>query len=467
MLDRFIYGDVQRISPEAPVPVLHLNNQKEMLGGVGNVANNILSLEGKAILIGLVGQDDYATRIRRLIQDKNIPDHTIISSAHRPTICKSRFIAANQQIIRADRESLVPLHPDEIRQLITAIDNTITQAQAIIISDYGKGVCHPEVVRFIIKKARQQNLPVFVDPKSRDFSLYKHATCITPNIIEASQAVQRPLKTDKDFEIAGQELLNITQAQAILITRSEKGMTLVEKNAPPQHFPSRAREVFDVSGAGDTVIASLTLGVTSGLSLAESIHIANAAAGVVIAKAGTSTATIAEIQQELQAQDSGETSSILTPELLSLDTLTLQVRKWRQQGYKIGFTNGCFDILHSGHVSLLKTARSHCDRLVVALNSDHSIQRLKGPDRPINPLPERAKLIGALRYVDAIIAFEEDTPLTLIHHLLPDVLIKGADYLGKEIVGSTVVEQNNGKVILADLKEGFSTTSLINKLKRF
>ena len=465
MLDRFIYGNVQRISPEAPVPVLHLNSQKEMLGGVGNVANNILSLNGKAVLVGLVGNDEYALKIKKIMRSKYIPEDSIISSPYRPTICKSRFIAANQQIIRADEESLIPLHSEEITLLIENIEKNIPSVQAVIISDYGKGVCHPEIIQFITQRAKHYSLPVFVDPKSRDFSLYRHATCITPNIAEASQAVQMSLKTDTDFEKAGQELLDITQGQAILITRSEKGMTLVEKNRNIQHIPSRAREVFDVSGAGDTVIATLALGVASGLCIRESMHIANAAAGVVIGKAGTSTATIAEVQNELKAQSSEETFPLVTPELISLNDLTLQVNKWKKQGLTIGFTNGCFDILHTGHISLLQSARTQCDRLIVALNSDTSIQRLKGPKRPINPLKERARLISAIRYVDAVVAFDDDTPLNLIQHIKPDILIKGADYIGKEVVGQNIVEQYNGKVILTELQKGFSTTNIIDKIK--
>lgn len=465
MLDRFIYGEVQRISPEAPVPILHLNRQKEMLGGMGNVANNILSLNGKAILVGLVGKDEYASKIKNIMHSKQIPEDSIVSSSYRPTIGKSRFIAANQQIIRADEESLIPLHSEEITLLLENIKKNIPLAQAIILSDYGKGVCHPEIIQYVIQAAKQYHLPVFVDPKSKDFSLYKYATCVTPNIAEASQAVQMSLKTDADFEKAGQELLNITQGQAILITRSEKGMTLVEKNKTTQHIPSRAREVFDVSGAGDTVIAALTLGVASGLSIEKSMHIANAAAGVVIGKAGTSTATVAEVQNELKAQSLKEAFPVITPELISLNDLILQLNQWKKQGLIIGFTNGCFDILHTGHLSLLQSARTHCDRLIVALNSDASIQRLKGSQRPVNSLNERAKLIAAIRYVDAVIAFDEDTPLNLIQQIKPHILIKGADYYGKEVVGQDIVEHYNGKVILAELQKGFSTTALIDKIK--
>lgn len=464
MLDRFIYGNVQRISPEAPVPVLQLKDKKEMLGGAGNVTNNILSLGGKAILIGLIGQDEYAENIKRLTQEKNITDNYLVKSSYRPTICKSRFIAANQQVIRADEESLIPLHHDEIAQLLNSIDQAISKVNAIIISDYGKGVCHPIVLKHTMEQAKQHHIPVFVDPKSSDFSLYQHATCVTPNIKEASAAVQQSLEKDEDFEHAGEILLDATQGQAVLITRSEKGMTLVERGKPVTTIPSRAREVFDVSGAGDTVIATLTLGYASGYSLTEAMHIANAAAGVVVAKAGTSTTTIAEVLNELKAQDPRSFSETISPTLLHPDQLLEQVKLWKKQKLVVGFTNGCFDIIHPGHIALLKNARAQCDRLIVALNTDRSIKALKGEQRPINNLTSRSLVMAALRYVDAVVAFDEDTPFNLIHLFKPDILVKGADYQNKEVVGRDIVEQNGGKVILADLQEGFSTTNIIDKI---
>ncbi|MDI2091171.1 D-glycero-beta-D-manno-heptose-7-phosphate kinase [Commensalibacter oyaizuii] len=466
MLDRFIYANVQRISPEAPVPVLQLNNKKEMLGGAGNVTSNILSLGGKSILIGLVGHDEYASTIHALMRKKNITSDFLVQSRYRPTICKSRFIAANQQVIRADEESLLPLTHEEITGIKHSIDKAIPLTNAVIISDYGKGVCHPEILEHIIQLAKNCDIPVFVDPKSSDFSLYQYATCVTPNIKEASEAVKHPLENDEDFAQAGQTLLDITKGQAILITRSEKGMTLVEHGKTVETIPSRAREVFDVSGAGDTVIATLTLSYAAGYTLSEAMHIANAAAGVVVAKAGTSTATIAEVLTELQAQKNNNLPELMAPHLISLSDLQQQVQKWKKQGLTVGFTNGCFDIIHPGHVSLLKFAREHCDRLVVALNTDRSIQALKGSQRPINILESRASVIAALRYVDAVIAFDEDTPLTLISHLKPNILIKGGDYLHKDVVGKDIVEQNGGKVILADLQEGFSTTNIIDKITK-
>lgn len=464
MLDRFIYGNVQRISPEAPVPVLQLNDKKEMLGGAGNVTNNILSLGGQAILIGLIGQDGYADGLKNLAQQKNITDRYLVRSSHRPTICKSRFIAANQQVIRADEESLAPLHHDEISQLLQSIDLAIDKVNAIVISDYGKGVCHPIVIKHTMQQAKLHNIPVFVDPKSSDFSLYQYATCVTPNTKEASAAVQHTLENDHDFEQAGEALLNATQGQAILITRSEKGMTLVERGKPVTTIPSRAREVFDVSGAGDTVIATLTLAYAAGYSLSEAMHIANAAAGVVVAKAGTSTTSIAEVLNELKAQDPRSFSETISPTLLHPEQLLEQVKHWKQQKLTVGFTNGCFDIIHPGHVMLLKQAREKCDRLIVALNTDRSIKALKGEQRPINNLQSRSQVMAALRYVDAVVAFDEDTPFNLINLFKPDILVKGADYQNKEVVGRDIVELNGGKVILANLQEGFSTTNIIDKI---
>ncbi|CAK7192840.1 Bifunctional protein HldE [Commensalibacter sp. Nvir] len=465
MLDRYIYAQVQRISPEAPVPILKLTHTKEMVGGAGNVTNNILSLGGKVIIVGLVGEDSNAEKIKTLMEKQRISTHHLISSSQRPTICKSRFIAASQQVIRADEENLIALNQQEIKKILVHIDQTISLANAVIVSDYNKGMCHPTVIHYIIKKAKELDIPVFVDPKSKDFSLYKYATCITPNLKEAMAVIQRPLVIEKDFEQAGQQLLKITQGQAVLITRSEKGMTLIERDKPAMTIPSRAREIYDVSGAGDTVIAALSLSYASGYSFTEAVHIANAAAGVVVGKAGTSTATIKEVIAELQAQQEHSVHTVLSPELFSLNEVIEQINTWRNQNLKIGFTNGCFDILHPGHVDLLKIARDHCDRLIVALNTDKSVQLLKSAKRPINTLSNRAQIIAAVRYVDCVVSFDEETPFNLIAALKPDVLIKGADYFGKKVIGREIVEKNGGKVILADLKKGFSTTSIIDKIK--
>lgn len=466
MLDRFYYGDVERISPEAPVPVLRLNHTKEMLGGAGNVTNNILSLGGKPILIGLLGEDNYAAVICDLLNKKEVDSKYLVCSNKRPTICKSRFIAANQQVIRADHESQRPIHDEEIKRLIKSIDQALPHANAIVLSDYGKGVCCDAVVRHTINKARDAGIPIFVDPKSNDFSHYQYATCITPNLKEASEAVGRPLKSDEEIEIAAKELLNITQGEAILITRSEKGMTLVERDKPTKTIPSRAREIFDVSGAGDTVIATLSLGVASGLSISESMQLANAAAGVVVAKIGTATASLSEVLAELEAQFIDDASDVIKPNILTHDQIYNQVTQWKKRKLVVGFTNGCFDILHPGHVTLLKNAKLHCDKLIVALNTDQSIRRLKGKERPINNLNARAQIIAALRYVDAVTAFDEDTPLKLVEALRPNVLIKGGDYQGKEVVGSEIVQKEGGRVILADLQIGFSTTNMIERIRQ-
>ena len=388
MLDRFMYGDMERISPEAPVPVLRLTRTREMPGGVGNVANNILSLGGRAILVGLVGLDEAGATLRRIAGAlPNLVDALVVS-AERPTICKTRFIAVRQQVVRADDESRLGLQPSEEAALIAAIEAQMPHASVVLLSDYGKGVLGPRVIARAIELARSRGLAVFVDPKSRDFSRYRGATCITPNARELGEAAALPVGDDAEVDAACRLVMAQAEAGAILATRSEKGMMLVEGQEPAHAVRSRAREVFDVSGAGDTVIATLALAHASGRSLVMSMHIANAAAGVVVGKLGTATADIAEVLEELDLQDQ-EIGATL-PEggaiagLSSLPRVLGLVARWKEQGLAVGFTNGCFDILHPGHVALLAAARAACDRLVVGLNADASVSRLKGPTRPVN-----------------------------------------------------------------------------------
>lgn len=465
MLDRFIYGAMERISPEAPVPVLRLTNTREMAGGVGNVANNIQSLGGRAVLLGLLGRDTPGTALRTLIADSpGIEDHTITSDT-RPTTCKTRFIAANQQVIRTDEESVAELTPEEHQTLEEAAMRLLPDVQAVIISDYGKGVCHPDLIATVIETARKRNIPVFVDPKSLDFRRYRRATCITPNARELGAAAGFVTDTLEKVEQAARELMLHAELDAVLATRSEQGMALIVADQPIRSVPSRAREVFDVSGAGDTVIATMALAHASGASLEKSMHIANAAAGVVVGKLGTATADIAEVIAELEAQldTATENAPPANCMLLSQEAASNLVERWKMQGMKVGLTNGCFDLLHPGHISLLTQARSACDRLVVALNTDASVRRLKGASRPVNPLEDRAEVIGALRQVDAVVAFDEDTPLDLIQRLRPDVLVKGADYTHDQVVGADLVEAHGGKVVLAKLTPDRSTTAILGR----
>ncbi|AQS88297.1 ADP-heptose synthase [Neoasaia chiangmaiensis NBRC 101099] len=468
MLDRFIYGAMERISPEAPVPVLRLTRTREMAGGVGNVANNIRSLGGRAILLGLTGDDAPGHALRQLLAETARIENRATVSATRPTTCKTRFIAANQQVIRADEESLTPLTTPELAALREAALQALPEAQAVIVSDYGKGVCHPDILSVVIDAARQRGTPVFVDPKSLDFTRYHGATCITPNARELGQAAGFPTETLDAVEQAARFLMAQAGADAILATRSERGMALVEGAAPIRAVPSRAREVFDVSGAGDTVIATMALAHAAGSSLEQAMHIANAAAGVVVGKLGTATADIQEVTAELEAQLDTTADGVAPVDcpLLDREGASALAERWRAQGLRIGFANGCFDLLHPGHIALLTQARAACDRLIVALNTDASVQRLKGPSRPVNPLADRAAVIGALRHVDAVTAFDEDTPLALIQRLLPDVLVKGADYTRDQVVGADVVEAHGGRVLLATLTPGRSTTAMLTRAGR-
>ena len=467
MLDRFLHGDIERISPEAPVPVIRLRETREMLGGAGNVASNIASLGGRAVLLGLVGADDAGAHVRHILDGQSRIAPALVHTTRRPTVSKTRFVAGRQQVVRADEESSEALHADEAATLIAAMDAAMGGVDAVIFSDYGKGVLGPAVVRHGIDAARARGIPVFVDPKTDNFSIYRGATCVTPNAREMARAARAPVGTEADIETAARRLMAEAGVAAILVTRSEKGMTLVEPYAT-HSAPARAREVFDVSGAGDTVIAALALAVASGRSLVQAMHIANAAAGVVVSKLGTATADIAEVMHELSALDAqagGAPGMGGVPGLLAWDGARTLIDRWHAQGFSVGFTNGCFDILHPGHVSLLAFARGQCDRLILALNTDASVARLKGPDRPVNALAQRAAVMAAIRYVDAVVAFDEDTPFELISALVPDVLVKGADYSADAVVGGDVVRAAGGRVVLAELVPGQSTTGIIAKMR--
>ncbi|MGI4745245.1 MAG: D-glycero-beta-D-manno-heptose-7-phosphate kinase [Janthinobacterium lividum] len=469
MLDRFVYGDMERISPEAPVPVLRLTRTREMPGGVGNVANNILSLGGRAILVGLLGDDEAGATLRRVVATQPRLIDAMVTTGARPTVCKTRFIAAHQQVVRTDEESRLDLQPDEQVELIAGIEAWIGQADVLLLSDYAKGTLGKPVISRAIELARARGIPVFVDPKSPDVARYHGATCIKPNARELAAASGLPVENDADVVAAARQVMRLAGTDAILATRSEKGMMLVERSGTVHAVRSRARQIFDLSGAGDTVIATMALAYASGRSLEQSMHIANAAAGVVVGKLGTATADIAEVMEELDLQD--QEMGGLAPDagsiagLSSLPRVLGLVARWKEQGLAVGFTNGCFDILHPGHVALLAAARSACDRLVVGLNTDASVARLKGPLRPVNPLGARAQVIAAIRHVDAVVAFADDTPLALIVALLPDVLVKGADYSADQVVGAREVEAAGGRLVLARLVPDMSTTGTIARIR--
>ena len=464
MLDRYVYGDIERISPEAPVPVIRLGRTEEMLGGAGNVANNIAALGGKAVLVGLIGEDASGARLRKLLAGKSRIEADCIATDARPTICKTRFIAGKQQVVRTDEESLSPFTEAERSALLEAVRAKVDGAHAVVLADYAKGALDEETTAAVIAMARAAGAPTFVDPKTSDFARYQRVTCITPNLKELAAAAGMPVATEKAVVEAARKVLEKSNASAILATRSEKGMMLIEASGQVHVTPARARSVFDVSGAGDTVIAAMALLHASGRPLSQAMHVANAAASVVVSKFGTASATMTEVMQELDALDHewrGDRAFGVAP----LPEIQALVTAWKQQGLVVGFTNGCFDILHPGHVSLLAQARGQCDRLVVALNTDDSVRRLKGPTRPVNPLEARARVIAALRHVDCVASFDADTPLELIRALRPDVLVKGADYALDQVVGADVVQAYGGRVFLARLTPGQATTAIIARLQ--
>jgi D-beta-D-heptose 7-phosphate kinase / D-beta-D-heptose 1-phosphate adenosyltransferase len=462
MLDRFCYCAIERISPEAPVPVLHVQNRRAVLGGAGNVARNIATLGGEAVLVGLTGEDAAADELLGLLHNTPGIVDAHIGSVCRPTICKTRYIAGHQQIMRVDEESTLPLDAHELHTLLDAIDREIAGVAAVVLSDYGKAVVNRKILRATISRARARQIPVFVDPKTEDFRRYRGATCVTPNLGELSRAARMPVRTEAEIVAAAMRVLRDAQADAILCTRSEKGMMLVEASGAVHVEAARAREVFDVTGAGDTVIAVLALGVAAGYPLFDAMRLANIAAGIVVSKLGTAIVEPDELM--LETSRDTQNRAALHAKYYSLAETETLVRRWKARGLSVGLTNGCFDIVHPGHVTLLAKARGECDRLIVALNNDASVSRLKGPQRPINTLADRAAVIAALASVDAVVSFDDDTPLSLIARLKPDVLIKGADYTIETVVGAEEVQAHGGRVALIDLVDGHSTTKTIGKI---
>ncbi|MFC0388267.1 D-glycero-beta-D-manno-heptose-7-phosphate kinase [Roseomonas vinacea] len=465
MLDRFQYGRIDRISPEAPVPVVRMVDSRAMLGGAGNVARNIVSLGGEAVLVGVVGEDAAGREVAALIAASPGLVDANVRSATRPTIAKTRIIAGHQHVVRLDEEVTAPVSEADAAAARARVSAMLPGCRALVVSDYAKGLLSADVVAHAIAEARRLGLPVLVDPKREDFGFYRGATVLTPNLREFRAAArarlgEAPLETDAEMAAAAHALIGEAGAEAILVTRSEKGMLLVEAGGGVHSVPAHAREVFDVSGAGDTVIAVVALAVASGQALPRAMRIANAAAGVVVGKLGTATLDEAELAAAVEA-DAGEDAEVAGKVAASAGQAMAVVEGWRRRGLEVGFTNGCFDILHRGHVTMLQAARAKCDRLVVALNTDDSVSRLKGPGRPVNALEDRQAVIAALRSVDLVLSFAEDTPLDLITRLGPDVLFKGADYTEDQVVGGEVVRARGGRVALIELVPGRSTTNII------
>jgi len=452
MLDYYWSGQTQRISPEAPVPVVNVAKKEGRAGGAGNVALNIASLAAKVTLLGLVGNDSEATELEHLLVSKGVRCD-FITTPNNPTACKLRVVAQHQQLIRLDFEE--PLINFDYTKLIERYTLALKNADAVIFSDYAKGVLVH--IPQLLALANQHNVKSFVDPKGSDFLRYKGASLITPNRSEFQEVVGE-CHNDEELITKGQSLLAQYQIDALLVTLSEQGMALIEPNKST-FLPTQAREVFDVTGAGDTVIANMALGVAAGLALHHAMHLANIAAGIVVGKFGTSTVSAHELNRALHG-DSEHLYGVVSESELH-DTLVFS----RQSGEKIVMTNGCFDILHVGHIAYLEQARLLGDRLVVAINSDESVRQLKGESRPINNLEDRMTLIAALGCVDWVIPFTEETPERIYNKFLPDVLVKGGDYNPQQVAGGKAVTDAGGSVAILDFIDGRSTTNMIERIK--
>ncbi len=457
MVDRFVYGSVSRVSPEAPIPVLKRQRTMMMLGGAGNVARNVAALGGSAALVGLVGGDGIGHEASSLVgAEEPAIEGYLVTDPSRPTTLKTRFVSGGQQLLRVDLEESRPVEGEIEERLIRTLRDAARDAGVILISDYGKGV----VTDALIAAARECSARVIVDSKARSFARYGDIDLVKPNAAELSYATELPTETDEEVEAALRRALELWDAKGVLVTRAGKGLSLGLRDLPVRHFPTEAREVFDSSGAGDTTLAALGLALAAQAPIEDAIAFAQLASGVAVGKAGTATVSADEmIEAQLLAHMAPAEAKIATRQRMAEE-----VARWRAQGLRIGFTNGCFDVLHRGHVAYLAQAKSWCDRLIVGLNSDASVRALKGEGRPVNDLESRALVLAGLRSVDLVAPFDEATPLKLIEAARPDVLIKGADYTEEQVVGGDLVKSWGGEVRLADLLEGYSTTAAIARI---
>ncbi len=463
MLDDFVYGEVVRISPEAPTPVIAVKREEKVIGGAGNVARNVASLGAKCLFVGVVGDDETGRTVTTAFAEfaGAIEPHLVVDPS-RPTTRKVRFVSEHHSthLLRADWERARAVDATIESELIERIRTLLPRAAAVVLSDYAKGVLTHRVTRAVIEEAGKLGKPVIVDPKGTDFSCYRGATAITPNRKELSDATRRPVATLADVADATVELAKLVGSEAVLVTLSEEGMLLHVTGTDPVHVPAYPVKVRDVSGAGDTVVAVLATLLAAGAGFEPAVRAANAAASVVVGKRGTATVTAAELRGRILPA-----ASLAPEEKIVFDwgVLDERIAEWRAQDLRVGFTNGCFDLLHPGHIKVLADARAACDRLVVGLNSDASVSRLKGTGRPIQDMHARAEVLAALEAVDLVVIFEQDTPLELIRRVRPKVLVKGGDYRREDVVGREVVEAEGGKVLVVDLVPGHSTSSIVRR----
>jgi D-beta-D-heptose 7-phosphate kinase/D-beta-D-heptose 1-phosphate adenosyltransferase len=463
IMDRYVVGDVNRISPEAPIPVLAARADELRLGGAGNVAANLRAMEAEAEVIGVVGDDGLGRAMREALEALGVGADGVIIDGSRPTIEKSRMMSGVHQMLRVDREDPRPIDGVIEEAVLARIDAAVGRAAAVVLSDYGKGLLTDRVLRAAIDAARARGIPTLVDPKGADFRRYRGATLITPNKREAESALGRRIPSLDDVPAAADDLIAQAELDLVVITLSAEGIyfrTRGAQGAPREgRAPAQARAVFDVTGAGDTVVSQLALYLADGFDYPEAVALANHAAGVVVARLGTHAVTRSELEARL-SESGAPRGKVLTSK-----NLDRALEAWRRDGKRLVFTNGCFDVLHAGHVDYLRFASEQGDILLVGLNSDASVRRLKGESRPLNCLADRAVVLSALEMVDAVVEFEEDTPKEIIERVTPDVLVKGEDWASKGVVGREWVETHGGQVVLAPLVPGRSTSSIVERAR--
>lgn len=463
VLDRYLTGAVERISPEAPIQVLRVEREEERLGCAGSVALMAAALGARTALVGVLGEDEAAQRVRELAAAGGIEIDAVVEPGRRTAI-KTRHLArshsTDQQVLRVDEETVGPVSRACERALCAAVEARLPQADAVLVSDYGKGAVTDGLLALLLDRARARGLPVLVDPKGEDFGRYRGATCITPNRAEARRATGIPVTDPASAERAAARLVEQADLAFALVTLDREGMLLEPREGPALHLSTSPREVFDVAGAGDMVVSVLGLALAGGASPSEAAALANVAAGLEVEHVGVVPVTRDEIAARLATSLEG-----LAAKRVARADVAAVCARHRAAKRRIVFTNGCFDILHAGHVRYLAEAKSHGDVLVVGLNADDGVRRLKGAGRPLNPVADRAEVLSALAVVDHVVVFDEDVPTALIEQVQPDVLVKGRDYADKVVEGREIVEARGGRVVLADLHEGRSTTGLVERIK--
>jgi D-beta-D-heptose 7-phosphate kinase / D-beta-D-heptose 1-phosphate adenosyltransferase len=460
MLDEFVYGEVSRISPEAPAPILAVGRNELTVGGAGNVARNIAALGARCIFLGVVGEDDASRTLMRALAAEPLIEPHIVVDARRPTTRKVRFVSEHHatHLLRADWELAEPLDAKTEKALIDRTLAALPRAGSVVLSDYAKGTLTPRVIRAVIEAANAAGIPIIVDPKAVDYSIYRGATVVKPNRKELSDATRRRADSDADVIAAAVELNGVLGTDAVVVSLSDAGLMLVPANGAATHVPAYPVKLGDTSGAGDTVVAALAVLLATKAGYEPAVRAANAAAAVVVGKRGTATVSAAELRSRILPA-----ASLAPEEKVVFDWSVLDQRLAAWRDLRIGFTNGCFDLLHPGHIKLLSETRAACDRLIVGLNGDVSVRRLKGEGRPLQEVHARAEVLAALEAVDLVVVFDQETPLELIRRVRPKVLAKGGDYRREEVVGHEFVESYGGEVIIVDLMPGFSTSKIVRR----